>query len=304
MNVKVVVVSLILSGALLGCEQASKAPVLPANWLSIPTLPIIQDAVLPLAPTFNGQRDGGLSQQVCALANGQASQDQVNEQLRRRNIDPSRLSSNASDAVALLVNGNSTAQKIACAAYLATEVMRPVDLREFSSTAAKPVAEQAAEEGKKHTRAPVAAENRTAQIDAGRLALTLPYRVAQARANADVFALIAEQLQRTPGLGIQQYREQARDLFIRLAPTYLERVRLQMPPSNASYQVLQLDGRHLVFGNTVGTRFDYSVDNGLVLTQNGLTWYGNGRLLGTLYKLRAAYFPAEVTKVLARGGSR
>ncbi|WP_447750344.1 hypothetical protein [Pseudomonas nicosulfuronedens] len=296
MNVKVVIVSLVIGSALLGCDQASKGQDVPANWLSVPTLPIIQDAIISLAPTFNGHRDGLLSQQLCALATGQASQDQVNEQLRRLSIDPTRLPVSSNDAVSLLVNGNTAAQVIACATYQSTEVLRPLDMREFTKPAAN---EHSAGDDKQREKSePETEKTKTSEIDAGRLAQALPLRVAQARANADVFALIAEQLQRKPGLSVQEYRDKARDLFIRLAPTYLERVRQQMPLSNASYQVIQLDNRHLVFGNNLGTHFDYSVDNGLVLSQNGLVWYGRGQLMGTVYRLQTAYFSAEVAKLL------
>ncbi|WP_236200971.1 hypothetical protein [Pseudomonas pseudonitroreducens] len=295
MNFKIVVVSLFIGGALMGCDQVNKAHS-PANWLSVPTLPIIQDAIITMAPTFNGQRNSVLSEQICALASGQTSQAQVNEQLRRMNIEPSRLPLDGQDAVGLLVNGNRAGQTVACAAYQATEVLRPVDIREF----AKPVAATTKPEGRKRDDKSTEEHDKAAapEIDAVRFSQTLPLRVARARADADVFSLIAEQLQRTPGLTVQEYRNKARDLFIRLAPTYLERVRLQMPPSNASYQIVQMDGSHLVFSNNVGTRFNYSVDNGLILTQNGLIWYGKGHLLGEAYRLKVAYFPADVSKLL------
>lgn len=294
MKIKEVVVALSICSLLMGCDQTSKHPADPANWLSVPTLPIIQDAILPLAPTFNGQRDGVLSQQICTLATGKATQDQVNEQLRKLNIEPTRLPLSSNDAVALLVNGNSAAQVIACAAYQATEVLSPVDLHEFTQSAG------AASKQKDHeTAAADSSKDKPVEVDASRVAQVLPLRIARARADADVFALIAEQLQRTPGLSIQEYRDKARGLFIRLAPTYLDRVVQQMPPTNASYQVQQMDARRFVFSNNLGARFDYSVENGLLLSQNGLLWYGNGHLLGTVYRLRAAYFSEDVGKLLS-----
>ena len=33
-----------------------------------------------------------------------------------------------------------------------------------------------------------------------------------------------------------------------------------------------------------GIHFDYAVDQGLVLTQNGVLWYGKGQLLGRDYR--------------------
>ncbi|MBD9629263.1 hypothetical protein [Pseudomonas sp. PDM19] len=306
MKFKEVIASLFIGTMLVGCDQSGKTTADPANWLSVPTLPIIQDAILPLAPTFGGQRDGVLSQQICALATGKATQGQINEQLRKLNIEPTRLPLTSNDAVALLVNGNVAAQTIACAAYQATEVLRPIDMRDVIKPASQAsdlqeqgttVAEVGKEKGREKEASKATAPAK--DVDAGRVAQLLPLRIAQARANADIFALIAEQLQRTPGLTIQEYRDKARDLFIRLAPIYLERIAQQMPPSNAGYQVQQMDARRFVFSNNVGARFDYSVENGLLLSQNGVIWYGNGHLLGSVYRLRAAYFPAGVSKLLA-----
>ncbi|QRY78225.1 hypothetical protein JVX91_21905 [Pseudomonas sp. PDNC002] len=295
MNLKTLVVSLAIGTSLAGCDQGASRTPGPTNWVSVPTLPIMQDAIITMAPTFNGQRDVLLSGQICALATGQATQDQVNDQLRKLNIEPTRLPLNSPDSVSLLVNGDRAGQIMSCAAFQATEVLRPVDPQEFMKAAVAVTDAQKPEDKPAH----VAVSEQKPEFDGALLARVLPLRIAQARANADVFALIAEQLQRTPGLSVQEYRDKTRELFARLAPAYLERVRLQMPPSNASYQVVQLDKRHLVFGNNVGTRYDFSADNGLVLTQNGQIWYGKGHLLGSIYRLRAAYFPADVAKLLS-----
>lgn len=284
MKLKVLVVSLLVGAGLAGCEVPSQQSSTPANWVSVPALPIVQDAVMSLAPTFNGKRNPVLMGQVCSLARGQASQDQVNAQLAKLGIDASKLPQQSGDAVALLVNGDRAAQATACAAYQATTVLSPVDTRDFLQSA--PADGDAKDTDK-------------TQIDHERLARTMPFRIAQARANADVFALIVGQLQRTPGLSVMEYRQRASQLFSKLAPTYLERVQQQMPPASANYRLTRFEDGDLAFSNDVGTRFDYSIDNGLVLTQNGQLWYGKGRLLGRDYRLQTAYFKPEVGQLLA-----
>lgn len=287
MKLKTLVVSLVLGTGLAGCDLPSQPIHAPANWISVPALPIIQDAVISLAPTFNGQRNPLLIGQVCALAREQVSQDQVNAQLAKLGIDASKLPQKSADAVALLVNGDPAAQATACAAYQASAVLSPINPGDFL----KPeVADEAAK---------TAGKSSTLQVDNARLAKVMPIRIAQARATTDVFALIASQLQQTPGLSVAEYRDKARQLFGQLAPTYLERVQQQMPPAGAKYQLLRMDDEHFAFSNDVGTGYDYSVGNGLVLTQNGQLWYGKGRLLDNVYRLQSAYFKEEVAQLLA-----
>jgi hypothetical protein len=41
---------------------------------------------------------------------------------------------------------------------------------------------------------------------------------------------------------------------------------------------------------------------GLTLRQNGVTWYGEGKLLGQPYSVPVAYFPTSVNALLASPG--
>lgn len=289
MKLKPLLAALLIGASLAGCEfpaqqSQAKAPT-PLNWVSVPALPIIEEAAMSLAPTFQGKRTGQFMPQICGMARGELSQEQVNEQLTKMGIDSTRLPRQSQDATALLVNGDRAAQATACAAYQATDVLMAVNPRDFlkaSSATAEKVTEQ--------TPAPQ-------QFDSDGLTKVLPIKVAQARVNADVFALIAQDLQRKPGLSVAEYRERASELFGRLAPTYLARVPTKLPPANTSYQLIGLGNNRLDF-SSIGVHFDYSTDNGLVLTQNGVVWYGKGQLLGQDYRLQAAYFPPEVATLL------
>lgn len=96
------------------------------------------------------------------------------------------------------------------------------------------------------------------------LALVLPIKLAEARANADIFALIAAELQHHPGLTVDQYRRLSQQLFSRLAPVYLERLKAQMPPANSSFKLIVLDSDRFAFFSSTGNVYEFGVD-GLVL---------------------------------------
>lgn len=291
MKLKSLVAALLVGTSLAGCEfpaqQSQVKAATPQNWISIPALPIIEDAVMSLAPTFQGKRTEQFMPQICGMARGQLTQEQVNTQLQAMGVDTTRIPRQSQDASALLVNGDRAAQATACAAYQASDVLLAVNAKAFLKPA--PAASDKSSE-----KAPV-----EPQLDGQVLASVLPIKVAQARANADIFALIAKNLRRTPGLSVAEYRERARDLFSRLAPTYLASVPAKIPSADARYQVIGLDDGRLDFSSNIGIHFDYSTDQGLVLTQKGVLWYGKGQLLGQDYRLLAAYFQPEVAQLLS-----
>lgn len=294
MKLKPLLAALLIGTSLAGCkfpaqQSQAKAPT-PLTWLSVPALPIIEDATMSLAPTFQGKRTEQFMPQICGMARGELSQAEVNAQLAKMGIDSTRIPRQSQDATALLVNGDRAGQATACAAYQATDVLMAVNLGAFLKASPAPD-EKSAEKAPKQPQQP--------QLDDNALASVLPIKIAQARVNADIFALIARNLQRTPGLSVAEYRERARDLFGRLAPTYLARVPAKMPPATTRYQLVGLDDGHLNFTSNIGTHFDYSIDNGLVLSQNGVTWYGKGQLLGQDYRLQVGYFPPEVAALLS-----
>ena len=138
------------------------------------------------------------------------------------------------------------------------------------------------------------------RIDQKSLAMTLPIKLAVARANADVFALIASELQRRPGLSIDQYHRLTTQLFAKLAPVYLKRVKQQLPAAGTRYNLLRADAQQFAFSASTGSLFEFGAE-GLILKQNGITWYGQGKLLGRDYPLQVAYFYSSVNALLAPG---
>ncbi|MDN6860884.1 hypothetical protein QO207_30195 [Pseudomonas sp. CAN2814] len=309
---------LIGTAALSGCKQEHKSaatePAVPAKAqaqvdataddsirLDMPALPIIRNAVFSLTPTFDGKRDPQIMAQLCGLARGELTQEQINAFLRQRNVDPAKLPRN-NQAQALLVNGDKAGQALACAAYLATSVMLPSDVGEFVKNVEvkeKPLAEAGKTKGKASEKAaPAPAAKTVQQLDAAALAQALPVKLALARTNADIFALIATELERESGLSLAQYRNKAMQLFARLAPVYLQRVKQQMPGDSVNFEILRLEGNALAFRSTDGSRFEFDGSD-LRLVQNDVMWFGEGRLLGQQHVLSVAYFDSSVGKLLA-----
>jgi len=264
--------------------------------LNLPALPIIRNAVFSLVPAFDGARDPQAMAQICGLARGELTQGQVNTFIAQRGLDPAKLP-RTGNPISLLVNGDKADQATACAAYLATSVLVAPDSSEYMKSVTVPA--KPAENGKNNAKAPAKTEPQTVrQLDTAALAKVLPVKLAVARANADLFALIASELQRHPGLSLGEYRSQAMQLFTRLAPVYLERIKAQMPNQNVRFDVVRLDAGTMVFNGSDGSRFEFDGHN-LRLVQNDVLWFGEGKLLGQDYVLPVAYFDPAVAKLLA-----
>nr|WP_315492288.1 hypothetical protein [uncultured Pseudomonas sp.] len=291
MNIKTISVAiLIMLAAWAGYEKflADRPTDTPHTWLRVPALAVIQDAILQMSPRFNEANKAPIMKQLCALARGEVKQEEVNAFLKQQGIDAQTLPREGSP-FSLLINGDQPGQATACAAYLATSVLSTVNVGEFMLPVIAPAANGQPEKS-------------SLQIDNPLLTSALSIKLAIARANADIFALIAVELQHRPGLTIPQYREQAGQLFARLAQTYLQRIKEQLPPANTHYTLLQMDESRFMFSSSVGSVFEFG-RNGLILSQGGIVWYGKGRLMGQEYPLQVEYFPAAVEPLLTSPAS-
>ena len=259
--------------ALAGYDRfvADRSTATPRVSLRVPALPVIQDAIFQLSPRFDEPRKALMMEQLCALARGEVRQEQVNALLKQQGIDAQSLPRQGSP-FSLLVNGDQPGQASACAAYLAVTALSAVNVAEFMRPVTVPAAIGQPEKS-------------ALQIDNALLTSALSIKLAVARANADIFALIAVELQRSPGQTIPQFRAQAAELFTRLAPTYLQRIKEQLPPANTHYRLMQMDDSRFVFNSSTGSVFEFG-PNGLVLSQGGIVWYGKGRLMGQEYPLQ------------------
>ncbi|QRY77295.1 hypothetical protein JVX91_16935 [Pseudomonas sp. PDNC002] len=293
MKLKVLATSLLIASGLVGCGQGIPFGKAPASGVSTPALPIIQDAVTSLAPTFNGKSVPVLVNQLCALAQGQLTQEQSNAQLVKMGIDASKLQHNGPDALALLVNGDRAGQATACAAYQVSAALEPLNPNEILSQAPAPKesTEEHAEKGKDAQKKAGDAQTPQYVINQDRANKLFRLRVAQARATADTFAYIGERLEQIPGLTPAQYKAKARELFVTLAPAYTGLVQQYLPAETTHYYLVQLSELETDFNSDAGVRYKASRIDGVALSLNGQAWLGRGQILGKDIRLSANYFP-------------
>ncbi|MBU4629260.1 hypothetical protein HRJ41_17425 [Pseudomonas sp. BF61] len=264
-------------------DAKPKAVVGSARWLDVPALPIIQNAVIVMAPVLDPQRNEWVMQQICALARGDSNQAQVNQALAQEGVDVNKLPLNGSP-LSLLVNGDTAQRNTLCAAYLVKTVLLPPILNDFMSPAASV---------EKHPELAKSAQ----QIDPARLKRALAIKLAVAKASADIFALIAVELQQTPGLTVGQLSQRSQQLFASLAPSYLKRIRELYAPEDTEYALAELSAQRFAFNSSNGSAFEYS-RSGMTLKFNNIIWYGEGQLLGKTYFWRVNYFDSSVVNKL------
>ncbi|MCE4069296.1 MULTISPECIES: hypothetical protein [Pseudomonas] len=290
MNSKSLVFSALLL-TLAGCgPQGGSGSALAAHPVSVPALPVIQEAVRSLYPTFNGRSAPVLAHQLCSLANGGVTAEQNSAQLKKLGIDPTSLPHQGNDAMALLVNGDTAAQAAACAAYHAVSALAPVNPEEFMrpGAATSPASLSAGGAGKaasEEASTGAAKAESDARLDNVALSRLMDLRLAQSRANADIFALIAGRLAATPGLIESDYRSRAAKMFAELAPRYLDDLKQQIPPASTRYRLNRLTAEQFSFSSDTGLSYQVSKRDGVMLTRFGQPWLGRGVILGKNYYL-------------------
>lgn len=270
---------------LAGCNDLFHNPVheTVSHSVALPALPIIQGAIMALVPTVEGQRNDLMMHQVCALARGETSQEQVSQTLREQGIDPGSIPLKG-HSHSLLVNPDMAGRMTACAAYIATSVMILPKTTEFMVEA--------------KTGSAGTIKSRSLVVDQEKLNRFLGVQLAIAKANADLFALIAIELEKIPGRTLDQYNQRARSLFATVAPAYLQRVREHYATvQNMELVLLEYSDVDFKFRSNSGYLFEYGYD-GLNLSFNRTPWYGEGKLLGKTYMLDTAYFDTTLIKII------
>ncbi|NCE93593.1 hypothetical protein DK871_26575 [Pseudomonas sp. L13] len=272
---------------LAGCQEKTAPPPTASHpqWLDVPALPILQSAVFSLADALAPHKNPLVMEQICALAKGETQQENVNRFIQQQggnaqNIPPQ------GHPLSLLVNGDRKTQARACAAYLAISVLSPMSL---NGLLVEPAGAPPGDKNKP-------AEKPAPQVDQAKLLASLPGKLAIAQTNADFFALIATELQHRPGLTLEQYRQLSMTMFTGLTEDYLQRLKEQTPPPGTEYKVLKLDADQFTFVSSTRTLFEYDF-SGLRLQQNGMIWFGEGKLLGKDYFLKVAYLPATAKRL-------
>ncbi|HCR1595568.1 TPA: hypothetical protein ONA62_005664 [Pseudomonas aeruginosa] len=272
------IILLIPLAFLVGCDASSQnsSSTMPDKGLvALPALLIIQEAISELVPVVDGQRNDMMMSQVCALARGESTQEQVEQRLLKQGINLENVP-HQGHPLSLLVSSDPLSRTTACAAYVATSVMTFPKVSEFMSKDKGGVSDS--KTGEKLT------------IDSEKLHRFLGVQLAVARADADFFALLATRLESTPGLTLEQYKQSAQGLFSTVAPSYLQRVKsLYADGQSRQYSLLEYSSNYFRFASNDGFLFAYGYD-GLHLKFNQISWCGAGIILGKKYMLDVAYF--------------
>lgn len=266
--------ALVLS-LLSGCEYSGIGQ---DDTIEFPALPIIQRAVDSLVPMFNGKRNDAIMDVVCGLARGRHMQDQISKIMNAQGVDPASIHTQG-DPLSLLVSNDPAQQKTDCAAYVATSVMIVPRLAEITEDIKSDLNE-----------APMAAK-----IDPIKLDRLLGRRLAIAKTNSDVYALIAQELKKEPGKTLVQYDMRAKQLFKQIAPVYLQRVKIFAEAEQAQRHTLEaLTDSTLKFSSGSGYKFELGYD-GVYVDFNRMPWFGGGVMVGQVYQLKVNYFePAQL----------
>lgn len=275
-------ISLIL---LIGCDKTLDSPAkkVVSHAVALPALPIIQNAVMSLVPIVNGQRNDLMMRQVCALARGESTQEQVSQTLREQGINLTVIAQK-DHPLALLVNADQAQRITACAAYVATSAMTLPKTSEFMVEAKSGSAESKNSKG--------------LVVDPLKLNRFLGVQLAVAKADADLFALMATELEKAPGLTLAEYNQRAQHLFTALAPAYLQRVKeLYASGIDIEYKLLEYSDSEFKFSTSSGHFFSYGYD-GLNLSFYRIPWYGEGKLLGKTYLVDVAYFDLGLSSLI------
>ncbi|SUB81292.1 Uncharacterised protein [Pragia fontium] len=246
------------------------------NILPIPALPIIQSAVMSLAPTFGGGRHDGHMNVLCAYVRGEKTEADLASYLKDNKLEATK-----DNDFALFLGEKRAEQSTACAAYIASSVLIAPNLGEFLEPVkeAKPKAKDAGPEF---------------SINQEKLTVSLTTKLAIALANSDLFALIAGSL--PEGLTVEGYRAEVCRLFGVLAPVYLERVQIHYQ-NGLQFNLLQMQNNQFTFNSSTGYLFHYDVQ-GLSLQLGGINWYGRGQIMGQDYVLNVDYFSDKVVELL------
>ncbi|BFI52668.1 Uncharacterised protein [Yersinia pseudotuberculosis] len=258
-------------------------------WIPLPALPLIQQAVTELVPTVQGQYQERVMSQVCALARGERTQEQVAQTLRSYDIDISNIPPQG-HPLSLLVSTDQSSRVIGCAAYIASSVMAIPKSDEFMVSTDKPAD---ALPGKKNE---AASKEKTLSIDPKKLAQYLQTQLAVAKANADIFAIIAVELEKKPGLTVNEYSVQIKKVFSEVASAYLQRVKaLYAVGAGVNYKLITYSDEGFKFISNDGYLFEYGYDS-LSLYFNRIPWYGSGKILGKEYFFSVSYIEPNLVK--------
>lgn len=244
---------------------------IPVKYISVPAYNIIADSLLSIAPQPKNDTDKFLLQQMCALARGDITRQQMLRQLATRNMT---LNSDAapSSLSGILAADQPDVMKTQCATYLISQLFSDVDMTQYFITQAP----KSVVDGKAK-----AAQAEEALDQAG-FVQDVRTQMAVAKATAQLFALIANNLDKKPMLW-RDHQKKIQSITQVYAAEFLQAVRAFYTSQNTltvSIDSLTRRGYRVHFSDHNQLTVD---DSGLTLSSRGVLWLGEGKILGNDY---------------------
>ncbi|WP_058914428.1 hypothetical protein [Entomohabitans teleogrylli] len=256
--------------------------------MSVPAYTLITDTLDGMVPKVNGKVNEQVMRLVCDLARGDRSRTDILRALQNSQVNVAAVPVQGSP-LSVLVHGDARAQQSVCAAYLATSLFSAPDNLRYRSVKKVQVQEEKAlpppakwkvwEAQKMET---VTREQETVSWDTTKFAQDVKVQVALAKATAQLYALLANNLGsqvQMPGMVETRVKQALGDL----AGDYLNSVQQMYRDTQAQTMTVNLlNESGYAVSDGAGNILRRS-EAGVRMTYRGIEWLGNGKILGKDY---------------------
>lgn len=274
---------------LLAAEQTVAAPQdLPVKTISVPAYNMITDTLQSIMPTIEGKRNDFAMQQICALARGEKSQQDVITTLKEKGVDTVKIPRSGSVA-SLLVNGDKEQQQMTCAVYLANSVFVPVNNAGYFT---KQSVKEKSEPEKKSTgwsfwnsdkKEAASAKAEKVVFNQVQFIHDAQVKMAIVQATAQMYAVIAENIQDDKNQYWADYQQKIASIVYNYAPEYLRKITLFYKGNAAKPLVpVNVTLNSFTVANATGDVLTQQAGN-VMFTSKGVVWFGSGKILGKEY---------------------
>ncbi|TNV20476.1 hypothetical protein FH968_10765 [Buttiauxella sp. B2] len=247
--------------------------------ISVPSWNIITDTLISATPKLDGKRNEFLMQQVCDLARGDKTQQEVNTMLQKNNIDATKIPQQGA-VFSMLVNGNLAQQQMACVSYLSSSLFYTTDSSAYFKTKVASTDKNTVKEKKNTTGDTKTLEEKS--FDQVGFMEDARVKMAIAQSTGQLYAVIAKNMGADKNISVSELQKRIMSAVMNYAPEYFRTLK-KFYGNNAS---------HLQINALTQDGFAVADDNGneLIQTKNsvrlrarGVDWFGNGRILGKEY---------------------
>lgn len=273
---------------LLAAQQTLAAPQdLPVKTISVPAYNMITDTLQAIAPTVYGNANDFAMQQICALARGDKTQQDVNALLKEKGVDTAKLPK-AGNVTSLLINGDKEQQQMTCAVYLANSVFEPVNNGIYFSKQPNGKAEKEKKSSgwslwKSDKKEETKPQTEQVVFNQPQFLNDAQVKMAVVQATAQMYAVIAENIQADKNKYWDNYQQHIASIVYNYAPEYLRKITVfynsgiakPLTPVNVSLNSFTVT-------NTAGEVLTQQAGN-VLFTSKGVPWFGNGKILGKDY---------------------